>query len=125
VADLNRVYRSEKSLYERDFSEDGFRWVNRGDWEQSALSFMRMRPDGLDPVLVVCNFTPVPRYNYRVGVPRGGRWRELLNSDAGYYGGSGMGNQGGVEAQPMPYEDLSHSLSLTLPPLAVLFLKPE
>jgi 1,4-alpha-glucan branching enzyme len=125
VADLNRVYRSEKSLYERDFSEDGFRWVNRGDWEQSALSFMRMRPDGLDPVLVVCNFTPVPRYNYRVGVPRGGRWRELLNSDAGTYGGSGMGNQGGVEAQPMPYEDLSHSLSLTLPPLAVLFLKPE
>ena len=76
-------------------------------------------------MVVVCNFTPMPRYNYRVGVPRGGRWRELLNSDADLYGGSGMGNQGGVDAQPMPYEDLNHSLSLTLPPLAVLFFKPE
>ena len=70
----------------------------------------------------VSNFTPLPRYNYRVGVPQGGRWREILNSDAEYYGGSGMGNQGGVEAQPMPYEDLHHSLTLTLPPLALLFL---
>src|SRR5262245_892619 len=125
VADLNRVYRENPSLHRKDFSTDGFRWVNRGDWEASVLSFLRMSSDGSNPILVVCNFTPVPRYNYRVGVPRGGRWRELLNSDAEVYGGSGMGNQGGVEAQPMPYEDLSHSLSLTLPPLAVLFLKPE
>jgi 1,4-alpha-glucan branching enzyme len=76
-------------------------------------------------VLVVFNFTPVPRYNYRVGVPQGGRWREILNSDADLYGGSGMGNQGGADAQPMPYEDLHHSLTLTLPPLAVLVFKPE
>jgi 1,4-alpha-glucan branching enzyme len=124
VADLNRVYRENASLYARDFAPDGFRWVNRGDWEASVLSFLREAP-GSPPVLVVCNFTPVPRYNYRVGVPSGGRWREILNSDAGYYGGSGMGNQGGAEAQPMPYEDLNQSLSLTLPPLAVLFLKPE
>jgi 1,4-alpha-glucan branching enzyme len=124
VADLNRVYRSEKALHGRDFSPDGFRWVNRGDWEASVLSYLRQAPDA-PPVLVVCNFTPVPRYNYRVGVPRGGRWREILNSDAGLYGGSGMGNQGGAEAQPMPYEDLHHSLTLTLPPLAVLFFKPE
>jgi 1,4-alpha-glucan branching enzyme len=124
VADLNRVYRENPALYAKDFSAEGFRWINRGDWEASVLSFQRQAPDS-PPVLVVCNFTPVPRYNYRVGVPRGGRWRELLNSDAGYYGGSGMGNQGGVDAQPMPYEDLSHSLSLTLPPLAVLFFKPE
>jgi 1,4-alpha-glucan branching enzyme len=124
VADLNRAYRNEKSLHEKDFSDEGFRWINRGDWEASVLSFLRQSP-GSDPVLVVCNFTPVPRANYRVGVPRGGRWRELLNSDAEYYGGSGMGNQGAVEAQPMPYEDLNHSLSLTLPPLAALFFKPE
>jgi len=124
VADLNRVYRSEKSLHEKDFSVDGFRWVQRGDWEQSALSFLRLAPDS-PPLLAVFNFTPVPRYNYRVGVPQGGRWRELLNSDAEYYGGSGMGNQGGVEAQPMPYEDLHHSLTLTLPPLGVLLFKPE
>jgi len=125
VADLNRVYRENPSLYAKDFSQEGFRWVNRGDWEQSALSFLRQGADGAPPLLIVCNFTPVPRYNYRVGVPGGGRWRELLNSDAGDYGGSGMGNQGGAEAQPMPYEDLSHSLTLILPPLAVLFFKPE
>jgi 1,4-alpha-glucan branching enzyme len=124
VADLNRVYRAEKSLHEKDFSVDGFRWVQRGDWEQSALSFLRLAPDS-PPLLAVFNFTPVPRTNYRVGVPQGGRWREILNSDAEYYGGSGMGNQGGADAQPMPYEDLHHSLTLTLPPLAVLVFKPE
>jgi len=124
VADLNRVYRENPSLYAKDFSNEGFRWVNRGDWEQSALSFLRQDSNS-PPVLVVCNFTPMPRHNYRVGVPRGGRWRELLNSDASYYGGSGMGNQGGVDAQPMPYEDFGQSLTLTLPPLAVLFFKPE
>jgi 1,4-alpha-glucan branching enzyme len=124
VSDLNRLYRGEKSLHEKDFSVDGFRWVQRGDWEQSALSFLRMS-SGSAPVLVVFNFTPVPRYNYRVGVPQGGRWREILNSDADLYGGSGMGNQGGADAQPMPYEDLHHSLTLTLPPLAVLVFKPE
>jgi 1,4-alpha-glucan branching enzyme len=124
VADLNRIYRGEKPLHERDFSVDGFRWVQRGDWEQSAVSFLRF-DSGHNPILVVANLTPVPRHNYRVGVPRGGRWRELLNSDAEHYGGSGMGNQGGAEAQPMPYEEFHHSLSLTLPPLAVLVFKPE
>jgi 1,4-alpha-glucan branching enzyme len=124
VADLNRVYRNERSLHAKDFSGEGFRWINRGDWEASVLSFLR-QADGSAPILVVCNFTPVPRPNYRVGVPHGGRWRELLNSDAQYYGGSGIGNEGGVDAQPMPYEDLHHSLNLTLPPLAVLFFKPE
>jgi 1,4-alpha-glucan branching enzyme len=124
VADLNRLYRDNPALYMKDFSNDGFRWVQRGDWDQSALSYLR-QDSASSPVLVVCNFTPVPRYNYRVGVPRGGRWHEILNSDAEYYGGSGMGNQGGADAQPMPYEDFGHSLTLTLPPLAVLFFKPE
>jgi 1,4-alpha-glucan branching enzyme len=125
VSDLNKVYRQEGSLHQKDFTNDGFRWVQRGDWEQSALSYLRIGDDAAPPLLVVCNFTPVPRYNYRVGVPRGGYWRELLNSDAAEYGGSGMGNLGGVEATPMPYEEYSHSLTLTLPPLAALVFKPQ
>ncbi|HEV8108939.1 MAG TPA: 1,4-alpha-glucan branching protein GlgB, partial [Burkholderiales bacterium] len=117
VADLNRTYRENPALHKKDFSADGFRWVQRGDWEQSALSFLRLAGDEA-PVLAVFNFTPVPRFNYRVGVPRGGYWRELLNSDADVYGGSGLGNRGGTDALPMPYEEYSHSLTLTLPPLA-------
>jgi len=124
VADLNRAYRETPALHRKDFSQDGFRWVSRADWEESVIAFLRETPDA-PPVLVVCNFTPVPRENYRVGVPRGGYWREILNSDAPYYGGSGLGNYGGVEAAPMPYESYSHSLALTLPPLGALFFKPE
>jgi 1,4-alpha-glucan branching enzyme len=125
VADLNAAYRREGALHQKDFTNDGFRWVQRGDWEQSALSYLRYGDEGAPPVLVVHNFTPVPRRNYRVGVPHGGYWREVLNSDAAEYGGSGMGNYGGVEATPMPYEDFTHSLTLTLPPLAALVFKPE
>jgi 1,4-alpha-glucan branching enzyme len=124
IADLNRLYQSEKSMHKKDFSNDGFRWIQRGDWEQSVVSFLRQADDA-PPIAVVCNFTPVPRYNYRLGVPRGGRWRELLNSDAPSYGGSGLGNFGGAEATPMPYESFGHSLSITVPPLAVLFFKPD
>jgi len=125
LSDLNRIYRQEGALHQKDFSNDGFRWVQRGDWEQSALSYLRLGEEGAPPLLVVCNFTPMPRHNYRVGVPHGGYWRELLNSDAAEYGGSGMGNFGGVEATPMPYEEYSHSLTLTLPPLAALVFKPQ
>jgi 1,4-alpha-glucan branching enzyme len=125
VADLNRVLTREPSFHARDFTPDGFRWVQRGDWEQSAVSFLRQAGEGAPPLLVVCNFTPVPRHNYRLGVPCGGHWRELLNSDAAIYGGSDVGNYGGAEAIPMPYEQYSHSLSITLPPLAVLVFKPE
>jgi 1,4-alpha-glucan branching enzyme len=125
VADLNKLLVREPALHARDFSADGFRWVQRGDWEQSVLSFLREAGEGAPPVLAVCNFTPVPRHNYRIGVPRGGYWRELLNSDAPAYGGSGVGNCGGAEATPIPYEQYSHSLTITLPPLAVLFFKPE
>jgi 1,4-alpha-glucan branching enzyme len=125
VGDLNRVMREQPALHQKDFVTDGFRWVQRGDWEQSVISFLRLGYESAPPILVVCNFTPVPRYNYRLGVPRGGYWRELLNSDAPMYGGSGLGNYGGVDATPMPYEEYSHSLSITLPPLAVLFFKPE
>jgi 1,4-alpha-glucan branching enzyme len=125
VADLNRLYRDNRSLHARDFSPEGFRWVQRGDWEQSAISFLRLAGGEAPPVLAVFNFTPVPRFNYRVGVPRGGYWREILNSDANAYGGSGLGNYGGADAVPMPYEEYSHSLTLTLPPLAAVFFKPD
>jgi len=125
VADLNRVLREQPALHQKDFSNDGFQWVQRGDWEQSVISFLRLGNESAPPILVVCNFTPVPRENYRLGVPRGGYWRELLNSDAPMYGGSGMGNYGGCDATPMPYEQYSHSLSITVPPLAALFFKPE
>src|SRR5438132_1047189 len=125
LADLNRVLREQPALHQKDFVNDGFRWVQRGDWEQSVLSFLRLGKETTPPILVVCNFTPVPRYNYRLGVPRGGYWRELLNSDSPLYGGSGLGNYGGCDATPMPYEQYSHSLSITVPPLAALFFKPE
>jgi len=125
IADLNRAYVEYPALHRKDFTQDGFRWVQRSDWEQSVVAFLRQGEEGEAPILVVCNFTPVPRYNYRIGVPRGGYWRELLNSDAAQYGGSGIGNYGGTEATPMPYESLSHSLSLTLPPLGALYFKAE
>jgi 1,4-alpha-glucan branching enzyme len=123
VADLNAVYTEEGALHERDFSQDGFQWVSRTDWEQSVISFLRLDSQAT-PVLVICNFTPIPRVDYRVGVPRGGHWRELLNSDAHVYGGSGVGNFGGVDAQARAYDGHEHSISLSLPPLGAIFLKP-
>ena len=110
---------------ERDFSYDGFEWIDCNDTESSVISFLRKGASSDEVVLVVCNFTPVPRDNYRLGVPRGGTWRECLNSDATLYGGSGQGNLGTVEAAPLPSHGRFHSLSLRLPPLAVLFFKPE
>ena len=125
VADLNRLYRSEPALYQNDFEQSGFEWVDCNDSQQSVLSFLRRPRDGSAPVLVVCNFTPVPRLNYIVGVPGGGYWRELANSDAALYGGSGMGNLGGVVVAPVAAHGRFHSLAITLPPLAVLMFKAE
>jgi 1,4-alpha-glucan branching enzyme len=124
VADLNALHRTEPALHEVDFAQAGFEWVDCHDADASVISFLR-RPRAGPPVLVVCNFTPVPRPNYVVGVPEGGYWRELLNSDAMHYGGSGVGNMGGVEAAPVPAQGRFHSLALTLPPLATLFLKRQ
>jgi 1,4-alpha-glucan branching enzyme len=123
VADLNRLYRSEPALHELDFDPAGFEWVDANDADTSVLSFLRRGRSTDDCILVLCNFTPVPRTDYRVGVPRGGFWRELLNSDAPDYGGSGWGNLGGVEALPVPCHGRSHSVMLALPPLAVVFFK--
>jgi 1,4-alpha-glucan branching enzyme len=125
VADLNRLYRSEPALYQVDFDQSGFEWVDCNDSEQSVLAFLRRPRGGGAPVLVLCNFTPVPRTNYIVGVPAGGYWREIANSDATLYGGGGMGNLGGIEAAPVPAHGRFHSLALTLPPLAVLMFRSE
>jgi len=123
VQDLNHFYKREPAMHELDFESNGFEWIDLNDWEQSVISFLRRGRSTKDIILVVCNFTPVPRYNYRVGVPVGGFWEEVLNSDAKLYGGSGHGNFGNVEATPVPFHGRFQSLSLTLPPLGVLFFK--
>jgi len=122
VSDLNRVYRAEPALHELDFDPAGFEWVDANDADQSVVSFLRTGPGG-PPVLVVCNFTPVPRESYRVGVPRSGAWEEILNGDAVGYGGSGVGNLGGVESTGEGCHGRPDSVVLSLPPLAAVFLK--
>ncbi|MCP3979598.1 MAG: 1,4-alpha-glucan branching protein GlgB [bacterium] len=122
VRDLNAAYRAQPALHELDFDGEGFRWIDCSDSEQSVISFERRARKSGRPVIVVCNFTPVPRYNYRIGVDHGGSWHELLNSDATTYAGSGLGNMGAVEAVPMRYHDRAFSINLTLPPLSILYL---
>jgi 1,4-alpha-glucan branching enzyme len=124
TGDLNRVMREEKPLHELDFDPAGFAWIDITDAEQSVISFMR-RSSGDELIVAVFNFTPVPRHNYQIGVPLPGRWLELLNSDAPIYGGSGQGNLGGVDAAPIGKHGHLHSVTLTLPPLGAIFLKPD
>jgi 1,4-alpha-glucan branching enzyme len=123
VRDLNHLYRNTPALYELDFSGDGFQWIDANNGDMSVVVYLRKGRAG-DVALVACNFTPVPRDNYQVGVPRGGRWLERLNSDAPYYGGGGIGNFGGIEAAPLPSHGQYHSLSLRLPPLSIVILTP-
>jgi 1,4-alpha-glucan branching enzyme len=123
IADLNRTVRSCAALYEQDTTPDGFAWVVADDADSSTLAFLRFGARR-EPVLVTLNCTPVPRTNYFVGVPCGGRWSELLNSDADLYGGSGTGNLGGVEATPIGRYGQPWSLTLTLPPHGLLVLAP-
>jgi len=125
VGELNRLYREHPALHRGDCDPAGFSWVNGGDSTNSVLAYERHDPDGDGLALVVLNFTPVPRHSYKVGVPRPGLWRELLNSDAGDFGGSGMGNAGGVEAAPVGAHGRMFSLTLTLPPLSALILVPS
>lgn len=124
VRDLNRLYCREPALHELDCEPGGFEWIDPDDRESSVLSFLR-RSRGGRQVAVVCNFTPVPRQDYRVGVPEPGRWEEVLNSDAREYGGSGWGNFGGVRAEPVACNGRPYSVRLVLPPLAVVFLRWE
>jgi len=123
VRDLNKFYRSEPAMHELDFDPQGFEWIDFSDWEKSIISYIRKGKSTEDIILVVLNFTPVPRYDYRVGVPRGGFWEEKLNSDAKEYWGSGVGNLGGVQAEETPFHGRQYSVRLTLPPLAAIFLK--
>jgi 1,4-alpha-glucan branching enzyme len=120
LRDLNALYRNTPALHRRDCDHTGFRWVVLHDVEQSVFAYLRLGNDDDPPALVVCNFTPVPRHGYRLGVPRGGRWREVLNTDAGFYVGANLGNSGQVFAEPWPMHDLPASVSILLPPLATI-----
>jgi 1,4-alpha-glucan branching enzyme len=124
VGDLNRVLREENALHEIDFDPAGFSWIDASDNEQSVVSVLRKGSAPDDVLIAAFNFTPVPRHNYQIGAPVGGHWRELLNSDAPMYGGSGQGNLGGVDAAPVGRHGHLHSVTLTLPPLGAIFLKP-
>jgi 1,4-alpha-glucan branching enzyme len=123
LSELNRLYRTEPSLYQRDFDPEGFRWIDCNDVDRSVYSFLRFAADRSDFIAVVANLTPVPRSNYRIGVPEAGTYAEVLNSDGAAYGGSNMGNKGQVSAEPVPWQGFPCSMQLTLPPLAVIMLK--
>jgi 1,4-alpha-glucan branching enzyme len=123
VRDLNTLYRGSPELHELDHSPEGFTWIDASDAEQSVLSFVRKGHSTNAMILFVANFTPIPRINYRVGVPRAGHWPEILNGDADLYGGSGQGNIGGVSTTPVRAHGHEQSLNLTLPPLAVIALR--
>ena len=125
VADLNRLVCGEKSLHELDFDGRGFEWIDCHNWQDSVLAFVRRAADPDDFLVVCCNFTPVPRTGYRLGVPQGGIYDEVFNGDSAFYGGSNLGNAGAIAAEPIPHHDRGHSVSLTLPPLATVVLKPR
>ena len=120
IRDLNTFYRGRPALYELDFDSGGFAWVDCTDFQRSVISFLRRGRNPREQVLFVCNFTPVVRQNYRVGVPLEGFWKEVLNSDAPLYGGSGQGNFGGSDTVPLPLHGHPFSLNMTLPPLGVV-----
>jgi 1,4-alpha-glucan branching enzyme len=121
VRQLNRIYRDYPALHALDTQSGGFEWIDGGDWENSVVSFLRKGRDGQPSVACVFNFTPLPRPGYRVGVSEAGYWREIFNSDAHEFGGSGHGNLGGVEASPKEWHGRPLSLHITLPPLGALF----
>ena len=123
VQQMNRLLHTEKALHETDFDGRGFRWIDCADNENSVVAFMRQARDPQDFVVMAFNFTPVPRHDYRVGVPEPGYYAELLNSDASVYGGGDVGNSGGVYSDPTGIHGFAHSIRLTLPPLGCLLLK--
>jgi len=123
VEDLNRLYRSEPALYELDCDPAGFEWIDAADALQSVISFIRKGKSTDDILLVICNFTPMTHFKYRVGVPRRGRWTDILNGDDKEYGGSGQSNPGGLEAAKIPWHGRPYSLEIALPPLTVVCFK--
>ena len=125
VEDLNKLYLAEPGLWQSDFDINGFSWIDCLDHEGSVLSFLRQDAERRSQLVVIANLTPVPRYRYRVGLPRPGKWREALNSDAVIYGGSNVGNLGGVVAENLKFHNQPHSAEFTLPPLSIIVFKPE
>ena len=125
VDDLNRVYRSEPALYRYDCDPRGFQWIDAHDSDQSTLTFLRRGKQADPDILVACNFTPLPRINFRIGTPCTDYWQEILNSDSAIYGGSGMGNLGGIATVPVASHGQSVSVGLTLPPLAIVVFKAQ
>ena len=126
VRDLNHLYRTEPALYELDFHGDGFDWIDFHDADNSVISYLRQDNSGRRVLAVICNFTPVPRHDYRIGVAHGGYWEEILNSDATEYGGSGQGNMGGIEASPASfYGNFDYTLSVTIPPLGLVVFRKD
>lgn len=125
MRDLNHFYRSQPALFEHDFEPVGHRWINANDADNSVFSYIRFARDPNDFLVVLLNFTPRVLYNYRIGVPQAGRYREVLNSDSAHYGGSNVGNNGGVETLAEPWGEWKQSLNLTVPPLAIMILKPD
>ncbi|MGD0857491.1 MAG: alpha amylase C-terminal domain-containing protein, partial [Dehalococcoidia bacterium] len=123
VGDLAHLYRREPALHELDFEWKGFDWIDCNDSLGSVLSYLRRGKSSDDIILVGCNFTPIPRNQYRIGVPRGGYWQEILNSDADIYWGSGLGNKGGLQTENIPHHGQPFSLNITLPPLAAVIFK--
>ena len=123
VQALNWHHQAEPALHDSDFDPAGFRWIDCHDNENSVISFLRAARHQRSFIAAIFNFTPVPRNEYRIGVPEAGFWAELLNSDSSVYGGSNVGNQGGVHSDPIARHGFDHSISLTLPPLGCLLLK--
>jgi 1,4-alpha-glucan branching enzyme len=123
VQDLNRHYQAEPALHQSDFEPAGFRWIDCNDIENSVVSLVRYARDSRDAVVMAFNFTPVPRLDYRIGVPEPGFYEERLNSDAAVYGGSNVGNGGGAGSEPTPAHGFEQSVRLTVPPLGCLLLK--
>jgi 1,4-alpha-glucan branching enzyme len=123
VRDLNRLYREIPALHVLDAEPAGFEWIDANDSDNSSYAYLRHGREGDAPIAVVCNFTPVVRKAHRIGVPHSGRWIERLNTDAGFYGGSNIGNAGEVVTEPVVWHGRPQSLSLTLPPLATIVLE--
>jgi 1,4-alpha-glucan branching enzyme len=123
MKDLNHLYDQQPALFEHDFDYTGFEWIEVNDVEQSVFAYMRFADNRSDFLVIACNFTPVVRHDYRIGVPQKGYYRELLNSDAGIYGGGGVGNMGGVQSEDISSHVHGQSLSLTIPPLGIVILK--
>jgi 1,4-alpha-glucan branching enzyme len=125
VQDLNHFYLREPALWEADYEYHGFSWIDCSDQDDCVLSFIRQDNQGRNVLVAILNLTPVPRYSYRVGLPQGGGWKEVINSDAAIYGGSNVGNLGGVMAEAIKCHNRPYSAEFTLPPLSVIAFIPE